>query len=249
MITIERNLMSGKRDFNIYNEDEAKKEGISYLHWSKCSAGDYGISDDGYIGECVYRQKYKTNTLVTMCYGKNWLTKNAKIIFMKNHAMGVYSMVNPRHWLDAEIKSRRFRDTIDAYVMQIMSDKQVDWDLLGNIYRPDQKSPAITARRLFKEERVKKMVKDELKKILTDKGITSSFVLDTILEAIEVAKMKQDAGNMLKASSELSDYLQMKPEKKTVTDRLEIDVSKQINDTIEKESKKMIAEREVEIDP
>lgn len=91
------------------------------------------------------------------------------------------------------------------------------------------------------------MVKDELKKVLTDKGINEDFVLDTILDAIEIAKVKQDPSNMLKASSELSDYLQMKPEKRVQTEKLQIDVSKQISNTIEEESKRLVAEKEVEI--
>jgi len=249
MIILNRNLKSGKRKFSVYTEDEAKAEGIAFKPWKDCRAGDFGISDDGYVGECINRQEYKISTLITMCYGKNWVNSRSKIDFMKNHSMGIYCMTNPRHWLDTEIKLRRFKDTLNAYVIQLMSDKDIDWNLLGNIYRPDQKLPAITVRRLFKEERVQKMVKDELEKVLIDKGITSSFVFDTILEAIDIAKEKQDAGNMLKASSELSDYLQIKPEKKTITDRLEIDVSKQISDTVEQENQRMIAEREVAIDP
>ena len=132
---------------------------------------------------------------------------------------------------------------MSAYVAQLMSDKQVDWKILGNIYRPDQQEPAITVRRLFKEEKVKTMVKEELKKVLTEKGISASYVLDTILEAIDIAKLKQDPSNMLKGSSELSEYLQMKPEKNIQTDRLEIDVSKQIADTVQKEDRKLIIER------
>jgi len=249
LIKIHRKLKSGARDFNIYTEKEARFRNISYKPWKECNAGEYGISNDGHIGECLSRNKYRSSTLVTMCYGKGWVNNASKINFMKNYSMGIYSLINPRHWLDVEVKNRRFKETLDAYVMQVMSDKPVDWNILGNIYRPDQKEPALTVRRLFKEERVKKMVKDELEKVLTDKGITSSYVLDTILQAIEIARTKQDAGNMLKASSELSEYLQMKPEKRTVTDRLEIDVTKQINNTIEEESKRLTAEREVEIEP
>ena len=243
MIVIKRKLRGGDKNFSIYTKEEADKKAVKYKYWSECNAGDFGISDDGYVGECLSRSKYRTGTFIKMSYGANWKNKSAKIDFEKNHFLNTYSMSNPAHWLDKEVKTRRFNNTMSAYVAQLMSDKQVDWKILGNIYRPDQQEPAITVRRLFKEEKVKTMVKEELKKVLTEKGISASYVLDTILEAIDIAKLKQDPSNMLKGSSELSEYLQMKPEKNIQTDRLEIDVSKQIEDTILKEDKKLVMER------
>lgn len=243
MIVIKRKLKTGTQHFSIYTQKEADKRDVKYKYWSECYAGDFGISDDGYVGECLSRSKYRSGTFIKMSYGANWMNKSAKIDFEKNHFLNTYSMTNPAHWLDKEVKTRRFNNTMDAYIAQLMSDKQVDWNILGNIYRPDQQEPAITVRRLFKEEKVQTMVKEELKKVLIDKGISESFVLDTILEAIDIAKLKQDPSNLLKASSELSEYLQMKPNKSIQTDRIEIDVSKQIEDTILKEDKKLVMER------
>tara|TARA_R100001082_G_C4363356_1_gene160513 strand:+ start:2358 stop:3107 length:750 start_codon:yes stop_codon:yes gene_type:complete len=247
MYVISRNLKKGRKDFNIYDKSESKDNRIDYKYWKDCDADDYGISDDGYIGKCLSRKDYKSSTLVTMCYGVNWVNKSSKIFFLKNYGMGIYCMTNPKHWVEAELNKKRFKDTISAYVAQLTSSGKVDWNVLGNIYRPDQEIPAMTVKKLFKEEKVKSMVKDELKKVLTDKGINEDFVLDTILDAIEIAKVKQDPSNMLKASSELSDYLQMKPEKRVQTEKLQIDVSKQISNTIEEESKRLVAEKEVEI--
>jgi len=246
MFIISRKFRSGEKNFNIYTKKESKDRKITYKPWQECKKGDYGISDDGYVGECLNRNNYKKSILVTMCYGVNWANKSAKINFMKNYAMGIYCMTNPKHWIDAEIRNKRVKNTISAYVTQLMSANQVDWNVLGNIYRPDQKIPAVTVRKLFKEEKIQKMVKEELKEVLVEKGISEAFVLDTILNAIEIAKIKQDPSNMLKGSSELSDYLQMKPEKKVQTEKLQIDVSKQINDTIEEETKRITAEREIE---
>ena len=214
MIVIKRKLRGGDKNFSIYTKEEADKKAVKYKYWSECNAGDFGISDDGYVGECLSRSKYRTGTFIKMSYGANWKNKSAKIDFEKNHFLNTYSMSNPAHWLDKEVKTRRFNNTMSAYVAQ-----------------------------LFKEEKVKTMVKEELKKVLTEKGISASYVLDTILEAIDIAKLKQDPSNMLKGSSELSEYLQMKPEKNIQTDRLEIDVSKQIADTVQKEDRKLIIER------
>tara|TARA_R100001082_G_scaffold85361_1_gene51932 strand:+ start:410 stop:1159 length:750 start_codon:yes stop_codon:yes gene_type:complete len=248
MYKITRKFRTGIKDYNVYSIDECKSKGLEYKYWKECSEGDYGESDDGYIGECIKVSDYDKARFITMSYGVGFVTDRSKIKFLKNHSMGIYTMINPKHWIETEIRAKRFDRVLTAYMAQLMSPNPIDWNVLGNIYRPDQEKPAVTVKKLFKQEKVQTMVKDELKKILSDKGISESFVLDTILDAIEVAKTKQDAGNMLKASSELSDYLQMKPDKKIQTERLEVDVTKQISDTINKESKRLVAQREVEID-
>ena len=48
--------------YPIYTESEAIDRDIGYKPWKDCSVGDYGISDDGYIAECVKRTKYKKQT-------------------------------------------------------------------------------------------------------------------------------------------------------------------------------------------
>ena len=90
------------------------------------------------------------------------------------------------------------------------------------------------------------MVEDKLKSIMSKMGITKEFVLQTILDAIGIAKGKSDAGNMLKATSELSDYLEMRPAKRVTTDVLEFGVSRQIEDQISKEEGKIKLERKRE---
>ena len=82
---------------------------------------------------------------------------------------------------------------------------------------------------------------DKLKEILTDKEIDEGFVLDTIKDAISVAKVKEDAANMIRAAKELSEFLDMKPKNKQVTESLEMDMSHQIADTYEKQTKKLKA--------
>ena len=237
--------------YPLYSESEAEIKNIPFVHWKEVEVGDYGISDDGFIGECIGRKTYtdkhkRTKTFVKMCYGANWISKNSKIIYIENKEHNSYASIKPRNWAEKELGKTRTKNLITAYVEQLLSNKPVDWDILGNIYRPDQKTPAATVRRLLKQEVVKDMVDKKLKEVLVNKGVTEEFVLDTMLEAIEIAKNKLDAGNLLKAADNLQDLLEMKPSKKVVTDTLEIGSSTKLLDEIEENESKMKLQRKTE---
>ena len=90
------------------------------------------------------------------------------------------------------------------------------------------------------------MVDKKLKEVLVNKGITEDFVLDTMLEAIEIAKTKLDAGNLLKAADSLQDLLEMKPGKKVVTDTLEIGTSQSLLNEIEENETQLKIQRKTE---
>ena len=94
---------------------------------------------------------------------------------------------------------------------------------------------------------MKQMIKDKMKEVLTERGIDEGYVLDTIKDAIGVAKVNEDPGNMIKAAKELSDYLDMKPKAKTQTDTLELDLSHQIEANFEKQTKKLTATKTQEL--
>ena len=118
--------------------------------------------------------------------------------------------------------------------------------MIGKIYRPDQKIPAATARRLFKKQRIVEMVEKKLKEILIDKGITQEQVVDLQLEALDIARSKGDISNFLKVTDSFMDLLQMKPGKVVTTDTVELDFSSKITEQIEAEDKKLKLERKVE---
>jgi hypothetical protein len=90
------------------------------------------------------------------------------------------------------------------------------------------------------------MIEEKLKEVLISKGIDKGFVLDTMLNAIEIAREKQDVSNILRAAENFIDLLEMRPNKKITTDTLQIDMTNQIIDQIETEEKKLVASRKTE---
>ena len=251
MDKITRRIGGKVRNFNIYSQDEADKKGYLYIEWKHADEGDLALSDDGYVGECLSRKVYtdkkgRTKTFIKCAHGVQWVTNNGRFMYEPNKEAGVYSHVKPSRWEEKEARTTRAKNAVNAYVGDIIRGNKPDWDLIGRVYRPDEKIPAATARRLFKKQRIVDMVEKKLTEILTDKGITQEQVVDLQLEALNIARDKGDISNFLKVTDSFMDLLQMKPGKVVTTDTVELDFSSKITEQIEKEDKKMKLERKVE---
>ena len=244
MIKITRRLKANNfelTDYYVYPEREFKELGKKYKHWSKCSPKDWGISDDGYVSECLERNFYAQSTEMVFPFGRQWVTNTAKLEFEPHYYSKNYSNVSTKSYNELEAKKGRTDLAIDAYLSYKMAGISPDLEKIGRIYRPDQKNPVIAAKKLLKTKEVKKVMADKLKEILIDKEIDEGYVLDVMKDAVDVAKMKEDPANMIRAAKELGDYLDMKPKTKQVTESIELDMTNQIEDNYEKQRKKLKA--------
>ena len=253
MEKLKRKIKGKAITFAIYERSEADDTGIKYSHWKQANEGEYALSDDGYVGECIGRKDYtdrkgRVKTFVRLAYGANWAGNTNKIQYLENRSCGVYTQANPTGWVKREANMTRTKNLVNAYVGQLTSTRKVDYNQLGMIYRPDEQNPAATVRRVLKQEVIKKMVEKKLREVLSDKGINSSSVLDTMLEGLDIARNKQDVTNMIKISDVFMDLLEMKPSKKIITDMFQLDVSSNIGDLIAKEEKSLKLSRKIEED-
>jgi hypothetical protein len=252
MDTLKRKMKGVNKVYNIYTEGEAESEGLPFLHWKLAKEGDYAITDDGYVGLCIGRKNYtdkngRVKTFVRLCHGANWAGNTNRIEYMVNKAFGSYSQSNPKSWQQRESRRTRTKNLISAYVGQALSSKGFNYDVLGNIYRPDQQNPSVTVKRVLKQEFIRNMIEKKLKEIMEEKGISKSSVVDTLLEAIDIARQKQDVTNMLKTCDYFMELLEMKPSRRIITDTLQLDVSSSIADAIELEEKSLLMQRKEEI--
>ena len=254
MIKIPRKLKINnfvEREYEVFTEegwDAMEHETPTVRHWNKCKVGEWGLSDDGWIAECLAVNTYATGVEMTYCYGKQWVTKTSKLLFMPHWESKNFSGTSIKSHMDLELQKTRTKNLVDAYMTYVMAGKSPDFDKLGQMYRPDQKKPAWTVKRLLKTKGMKEMIKEKMQEVLTERGIDEGYVLDTIKDAIGVAKVNEDPGNMIKAAKELSDYLDMKPKAKTQTDTLELDLSHQIEANFEKQTKKLTATKTKDIE-
>ena len=244
MIKITRRLKANNfesTDYEVFPKQEFKKLGKKYKHWNKCSPGDWGVSDDGYVAECLQRNIYGTSIEMVFPYGRQWVSKTGKLEFEPHYYSKNYSNVSTKTYAELESTRDRADLAIDAFLAYKMAGQTPDMEKIGRIYRPDQKNPGLAVKKLLKTKEVKKIMADKLKEILVEKEIDEGYVLDVMKDAVDVAKVKEDAANMIRAAKELSVFLDMQPKNKQVTESIEMDMSHQIADTYDKQTKKLKA--------
>tara|TARA_R100000234_G_scaffold119339_2_gene102003 strand:+ start:367 stop:1083 length:717 start_codon:yes stop_codon:yes gene_type:complete len=233
--------------YPIYSKSEADEREIDYKPWKECKKGDFGISDDQYVAECVRRTKYKELTEIQFAFATAFITPRAKLLWEPRRETGNYSSISTKSYQLLESKTSRTKRAVDVYVRMLLDGGGIDWNLLGKIYRKDQRRPDLSAKRLFKQEEVKRMVDKRIQNALKEKGISEGDVLDVISDAISIAKGKEDASTMLRGAETYVRILDMLPKKAVQTDTVQIDMTNQILDDIEKEEKRLKLEQKKEL--
>jgi len=117
---------------------------------------------------------------------------------------------NRKRWLKYELGKTKTKLVIKAYVRQLVSGK-IEWEKLGQMYRPDQQQPVWTLKRLLKQEETQRMVNEEIDKLLSDEGITPKFVIEERKELLKSAKEKGDITNANRILDSFEDKMDMKP--------------------------------------
>ena len=123
-------------------------------------------------------------------------------------------------WSEKEARRERTRRVVAVYVEMIIQRHTLtgeDWDLLGKIYRSDEKNPTATVRTLFKSKGVKQMVRDELKSILVKADITADIVMSEYLDILEKSKEGKQYAVAKGIVDKFADMLDMKPDRVEVT--------------------------------
>lgn len=253
MKIIERLYQRKKRKFKIYTKDEFDKEKKPYIYWKEAETGDYAITDDNYVMECLSKREYtdkngNIKTFIKLSGGVGWDNMASKINFELNDAYKTYTKTNPaKSWEDVEITSTRGKNTVDIYANMLLNGN-VNFKTLGNVYRPKDKIPEATVRRFLKNKRVKMEVEKKVREILGEKSINKEFAVDNLIRALSMAEHKGDVGNFLKANDQIMDLLEMKPNKAITTDTVELIDTKKILDQItQEEEKKLVMQRKEEV--
>ena len=224
----------------VHTEQEAIERQLEYSYWKDAKAGDLCISDDGYVAECIQRNKYKDAEQIVTPYARMWISDRAKLTYENHRDTGEIGQCGTLSWEERERRQTRPKNAVSAYVQMMMTSGKIDWHKLGEIYRKDQAKPDLTAKRLFKTETIKRMVDKKIQEYLDERDMNQGDVLDIISEAIELAKQNGDPSNMLRGAEQYIRIMDMLPNKSQVTDTVQIDVTKKILDEIETEESRQL---------
>ena len=208
METIKRKFRKKNISCPIYTPDEVKevqKTGISFIHWQKArKKGEYVVDDAGYgskvldvMGPYGPNGKPKTRYVVYLAYCRAFTPSRMLINYENYKGKGDYYSTMADDWAGREKKNKRTKQAVSLYA-SVMLEKgratEQDLEIIGRIYRPDQKEPKKTFKRLLKNHKIKMMVAEELKKLLSEHGITEGEVISNYKNIMEDAYNNRQFG-------------------------------------------------------
>jgi len=201
-----------KIEHHVYEDLDELPEDLVYLKdWRKAEIGDWVLADDGCIIQILRKNEMRTKR------GKQ------KIVHFFGTCTGTFSE-KAKHMdtekrediytLSGKIKKTRKELTINETLFaQHIVRGVLPEDAYLKVYRTNNRKYAkLQAGILLKSERVKKVMKEEIKPVLQELGITPEVVLGRIRDIALEAEKDSDK---LKALFELSEILELKETQKT----------------------------------
>tara|TARA_R100001530_G_scaffold117233_1_gene84380 strand:+ start:349 stop:1116 length:768 start_codon:yes stop_codon:yes gene_type:complete len=231
--------------YTVYREKEAKEEAILYKYWRDADAGDYGISDDGYVAKVISRRDYqdkagRDNVYLRFPWGYTFFCPkySSKPLKVKGRKTNVTQ--SGKTYIEVQSKQSKMQALAMMFAVKPDYDLAIEWVLGEDL----EKWKRDKWTRTMKTETFKGMVREELGKRLTDHGLDEDFTLDLLKEAIEIARDKKETSNLLKAVDNLQDMHGMKDKHlvKTV-DKIEGTSTTRLIDELVEEEKHLVAQR------
>jgi hypothetical protein len=237
MYEIEIRHKDGMVKYMVLREEEAGKEGISYKHWREAEEGDYGASDDGYVSKVITKRVYRAadgRDSIYLRFPWGYTFFNPKYPNKKLVVAGRKTNVTftGKSYIEVQAGQDKMKNLAQMFALKPDYDLAIEW-ALGAVTSPQRRK----WKRTMKSEVFKKMVREELQKLLLEHGLTEKYTLDLLEDAVKIAKDKKDVPSMMRAVENLQDMHGMKEKfmAKTV-DKIESKSVSMIDDIVKEES-------------
>jgi hypothetical protein len=228
--------------YKIYRKDEADERDIKYFYWKEANTGDYALSDDNYVAKVISRREYKSNNKTPNIYlrfpwGYTFFSPKYNSKKLIAHGRKTNVTFTGKSYIEVQSGQDKMKNLATMFALKPDYDLAIEW-ALGAVTDSERRK----WKRTMKSEVFKGMVKDELSKLLVDRGLTEGYTLQLLEDTIHMAKDKKDVSNLLRAVENLQDMHGMK-EKYLVktTQQIEATSSTKLIDELREEEKHLIA--------
>lgn len=251
MFQVARKHHGGKKykNYPVYTQAEADAEGIKYKPWKESEEGGWLLSDDGFVAQVFKRRTYtprdgRIRDYLEAPFGRIFWGKNQKIKFTagdRDFRVNYNGTLTTKRTGCGQTE----KDFVTSYALTMDSDLATEM-VMGT----PTKSALMSNRRLVKTERFRTMLRDELKALLSENGVTEKFVIDLMYETIEMAKTKKDVTNLMRAVENCQRMLGMaEPQKERVVNTIEATrTTRTLVDKLHEEEDKLKLTQEVKQD-
>lgn len=203
MLTVHRSGKVYGGEHLVYSSvDEARDNGIEPVAWREVEEGGWGISDDGYVAECVreYSFQYvfsaarvhkKAKDFILTEYANNW----------KELENGHFQYRNPPRPLKTSEKA-----AVDLYCGMLLVG-EVNWHMIAKVAK--RSGPRWAKKFILGSEQGRAMVDKTLRDALLRHGIGEDWVIQKLKRAVQLAEDAEDPGNMIRGVTKIGQYLQL----------------------------------------
>jgi len=198
--------------------DEVPKD-LRYLDdWRKGEVGDWILTDDdcvlqvlrvGYLSRPTAKER--TMKYVGTCTGTFIAQSDYKMDADRRDQIYTFSGRTPMDYVENRERITACETAFAQFIAAGMNRKDA---YMSAFETKNPKHATHMAGILMKQERVRTVVREELKPVLSKLGINAEFVLDGIRS---IAEAGERDGDKLKALFELADILEIKEKKKEIT--------------------------------
>lgn len=218
-----------RKKWPVYTAEEATEKGIVFSPVRQdMKAGEYVLSDDGFVAEIVrVNGPYKNSKVGTkheyiLPYCRRFSKGTSKDLnFLDFWDVGVFCWHAPKRTSSYEVRRPNFKKAMKRfaflYITQkgIISEEQIVE--VGKVYRPDDPLPGASFKRMLKTTEAKSMLNSELKGLMEEHGVSPGIVIKQHQRIIDLAIRDGQFSVAEKANGRFMDMLDLMPNKKTVT--------------------------------
>jgi len=213
-------------EYEAHPLEKATALSIPYVYWkdldAKAHIGKeevfFVLSDDDIVTPIFHVAPTPTGYVLRGPFGQYILPRNRKkarmFVLTKSKA----------HTNESFTRKHQVRSNLRVNVVT-MAANGMDINEIVNVLSPaDKSSRTDYIKNFYKSEECAKMIREEVKQILNNVGLTEEKVVEMLLDAHNTAKEKRDVSNMLRATENLVELFGLNDKtKETTTRTLEIE--------------------------
>ena len=227
----------GRVVYTVYRKNEAEEKDIEYKYWRDAEEGDYAISDDDYVSKLISKRVYQSASgrdSIYLRFPWGYTFFNPKYSSKKLVVAGRKTNVTftGKSYIEVQSGQDNMKNLAQMFALKPDYDLAIEWAIGATTQSQRRKW-----KRTMKSEVFKRMVREELSKLLDEHGLNEKYTLELLEEAIKMAKEKKDVPSVMRAVENLQDMHGMKEKfmQKTV-DKIESKSVSMIDDIVKEES-------------
>ena len=227
----------GKVVYTVYRKNEAEEKDIEYKYWRDAEEGDYAISDDDYVSKLISKRVYTSadgRDSIYLRFPWGYTFFNPKYASKKLVVAGRKTNVTftGKSYIEVQSGQDNMKNLAQMFALKPDYDLAIEWAIGATTQSQRRKW-----KRTMKSEVFKRMVREELSKLLDEHGLNEKYTLELLEDAIKMAKEKKDVPSVMRAVENLQDMHGMKEKymQKTV-DKIESKSVSMIDDIVKEES-------------